>query len=129
TPSPSISSNRTSGKPLTSCAGRWMRRTSRLRRFLQKNVLIQDVGVGLITMSYLGKFGSRFNRASTACIAALPSETPFWYILLLRATIGCIPFQVICLAHPSIVSASISFVPFHCNSKIPQHLSIGLYLL
>src|SRR5438093_13241845 len=86
-----------------------------LRRFLQKNVLIQDVGVGLITMSYLGKFGSRFNRASTACIAALPSETPFWYILLLRATIGCIPFQVICLAHPSIVSASISFVPFHCN--------------
>src|SRR5437016_10246549 len=100
-----------------------------LRRFLQKNVLIQDVGVGLITMSYLGKFGSRFNRASTACIAALPSETPFWYILLLRATIGCIPFQVICLAHPSIVSASISFVPFHCNSKIPQHLSIGLYLL
>ena len=52
-----------------------------LRRFLKKNVLIQDVGVGLITMSYLGKCGSRFNRASTACIAALPSETPFWYIL------------------------------------------------
>jgi hypothetical protein len=52
-----------------------------LRRFLKKNVLIQDVGVGLIIMSYLGKFGSRFKRASTACIAALPSETPFWYIL------------------------------------------------
>ena len=30
-----------------------------LRRFLKKNVLIQDVGAGLIQMSYLGKFGSR----------------------------------------------------------------------
>ena len=47
-------------------------------------------------MSYLGKFGSRFNRASTACIAALPSAMPFWYILWLSAMIGCIPFQVIC---------------------------------
>src|SRR4030095_15495944 len=44
------------------------------RRFLKKNILIQDVGAGLIKMSYLGKFGSRFNRASTACIAVLPSE-------------------------------------------------------
>src|SRR4030095_9323609 len=100
-----------------------------LRRFLKKNVLIQDVGAGLIQMSYLGKCGSRFHRASTAGIAALPSEMPFWYILWLSATIGGIPFQVICLAHPNIVSASISFVPFHCNSKIPQHLSIGLYVL
>src|SRR5215831_9216074 len=100
-----------------------------LRRFLKKNILIQDVGAGLINMSYLGKFGSRFNRASTACIAVLPSEMPFWYILWLRVTIGWSPFQVICLTHPSLVSASISFVPFQCNSKIPQHLSIGLYLL
>ena len=53
-------------------------------------------------MSYFGKFGSRFNGASTACIAALPSEMPFWYILWLSATIGCIPFQVICLAHPAL---------------------------
>ena len=99
------------------------------RRFLKKNILIQDVGAGLIKMSYLGQFGSRFNRASTACIAAFPSEMPFWYILWLSATIGEIPFQVICLAHPSIVSASLSFVPFPYNSKIPQHLSIGLSLL
>jgi hypothetical protein len=50
----------------------------RLRRFLKKNVLIQDVGAGLITMSYLGNAGWRSKRASTACIAALPSEMPFW---------------------------------------------------
>src|SRR5215468_5830154 len=105
------------------------RQTHDLRRFLKKNVLIQDVGAGLIKMSYFGKFGSRYNRASSACIAALPSEMPFWYILWLSATIGWIPFQVICLAHPSIVSASMSFVPFHGNSKRPQHLSIGLSLL
>src|SRR5215468_2872851 len=99
------------------------------RRFLKKNILIQDVGAGLIKMSYLGQFGSRFNRASTACIAAFPSEMPFWYILWLNVTIGCIPFQGICLAHPSIVSASTRFVPFHGNAKSPQHLAIGLYLL
>src|SRR5215470_13324684 len=49
-----------------------------LRRFLKKNVLIQDVGAGLITMSYLGNAGWRSKRASTACIAALPSVMPFW---------------------------------------------------
>ena len=49
-----------------------------LRRFLKKNFLIQDVGAGLIKMSYLGNAGWRFNRFSTACIAAFPSEIPFW---------------------------------------------------
>src|SRR6266850_5474853 len=39
------------------------------------------------------------------------------------------PSQVIFLAHSSIVAASISFVPFHCNSKRPQQRSSGLYLL
>ena len=48
------------------------------RRFLKKNFLIQDVGAGLIKMSYLGNAGWRFNRFSTACIAAFPSEIPFW---------------------------------------------------
>src|SRR5215470_4803907 len=99
-----------------------------LRRFPKKNFLIQVVGVGLIRMSYLGNCGSRFNRASTACIAALPSEMPVAYTWRLSATTGCIPFQVIFFAPPSTVSASISFAPFHCNSKIPQHRSIGLYL-
>jgi len=100
-----------------------------LRRFPRKNFLIQVVGAGLIKMSYLGNFGSRFNRASTACIAAFPSEMPLSYTLRLSSTTGCSPFQVIFFAHPSIVSASISFAPFHCNSKIPQHRSIGFYLL
>ena len=49
-----------------------------LRRFLKKNFLIQDVGAGLIKMLYLGNAGWRFNRFSTACIAAFPSEIPFW---------------------------------------------------
>ena len=49
-----------------------------LRRFLKKNILIQDVGTGVIKMSYLGNTGCRSNRASTACIAALPSVRPFW---------------------------------------------------
>src|SRR6266704_1755273 len=96
-----------------------------LRRFPKKNFLVQVVGVGLIKMSYLGNVGSRFNRASTACIAALPSAMPLSYALRLSATTGCIPFQVIFFAHPSIVSASISFAPFHGNAKRPQHRSIG----
>ena len=49
-----------------------------LRRFLKKNLLLQDVGAGLITMSYLGNAGWRSNRSSTACIATLPSAMPFW---------------------------------------------------
>ncbi len=49
-----------------------------LRRFLKKNFLIQGVGTGLIKMSYLGNTGWRSKRASTACIAALPSAMPFW---------------------------------------------------
>ena len=76
-------------------------------------------------MSYLGSVRSRFNRASTACIAAFPSEIPFAYALRLSATTGRIPFQVMFLAHSSIVSASVSFVPFHFNSKLPPHRSIG----
>jgi hypothetical protein len=53
-------------------------KTAGLRRFLKKNFLIQDVGAGLIKMSYLGNSGCRSKRASTACIAALPSAMPFW---------------------------------------------------
>ena len=49
-----------------------------LRRFLKMNFLIQDVGTGLIKMSYLGNAGCRSHRASTACIAAFPSAMPFW---------------------------------------------------
>ena len=49
-----------------------------LRRFLKKNILIQEVGAGLIKMSYLGNAGWRSNRFSTACIAAFPSAMPFW---------------------------------------------------
>src|SRR5712691_1797040 len=104
-------------------------RTLPLRRFLKKNLPFQGVGAGLMKISYLGNAGWRSNRASTACIAVFPSTRPFWYTLRLSSTTGCIPFQVIFLAHASIVSASISFVPFHCNSKRPQHRSIGLSLL
>src|SRR2546422_10503302 len=100
-----------------------------LRRFPEKNLPFQKVDAGLITMSYLGHCGSRFNRASTASIATFPSAIPFVYTWRLSSTTGCSPFQVIFLDHPSIVSTSSSFAPFHCNSKIPQHLSIGLYLL
>jgi integrase/recombinase XerD len=52
--------------------------TKFFRRFLKKNFLIQDVGAGLIKMSYLGNAGWRSNRSSTACIATLPSAMPFW---------------------------------------------------
>jgi PemK-like, MazF-like toxin of type II toxin-antitoxin system len=38
----------------------------------------QNVEAGLIKISYLGNSGWRSNRASTACIAALPSEMPLW---------------------------------------------------
>ena len=41
-----------------------------LGRFPAKNLPLQDVDAGSIKMSYLGNSGSRFNRASTACIAA-----------------------------------------------------------
>src|SRR4030095_5129001 len=48
------------------------------RRFLKKNFLIQEVGAGLIKMSYLGNSGWRSRRFSTARIARLLSVTPFW---------------------------------------------------
>ena len=59
-----------------------------LSRFLKKNLPFQDIGAGLIKMSYLGNSGWRCNRSSTACIAALPSEMPFWYTLRLSSTTG-----------------------------------------
>ena len=67
-------------KEIAEQAGKWRQeyKSKGLRRFLKKNFLIQDVGVGLIKMSYLGNAGWRFNRFSTACIAAFPSEIPFW---------------------------------------------------
>jgi hypothetical protein len=49
-----------------------------VRRFLKKNFLIQEVGAGLIKMSYLGNSGWRSSRFSTARIARLLSVTPFW---------------------------------------------------
>src|SRR6266446_10686352 len=55
-----------------------LQRLQDVRRFLKKNFLIQGVGTGLIKMSYLGNTGWRSKRASTACIAALPSAMPFW---------------------------------------------------
>src|SRR5713101_3573096 len=100
-----------------------------LRRFPGKSLPLQDGDAGSIKMSYLGNAGSRFNRASTACIPAFPSEMPLSYTLRLSSTTGCSPFHVIFLAHPSIVYTSISFGPFHFNSKIPQQRSMGLYLL
>ena len=100
-----------------------------LRRFPAKNLPCQAVDIGWIKMSYLGNVASRFKRASTARIAALPREMPFWYTWRLSFTTGCRPFHVMLLAHSSIVCASMSFVPFQCCSKIPQHRSIGLYLL
>src|SRR6266852_3891170 len=69
---------------------RWVKRQagSGLRRFLKKNLPFQDVGAGLIKMSYLGNAGWRCNRASTAGIAALPSEMPLLYTLRLSLTTG-----------------------------------------
>ena len=59
-----------------------------LRRFPAKNLPFQEVGAGLIKMSYLGNSESLFNRASTASIAALPRVMPFSYTLRLRSTTG-----------------------------------------
>ena len=59
-----------------------------VRRFPVKNLPFQDGGPGSIKMSYLGNAGSRFNRASTACIAAFPSEMPLSYTLRLSSTTG-----------------------------------------
>ena len=62
--------------------------TATLRRFRKKNLPFQDVGAGLIKMSYLGNSGWRSNLSSIACIAALPSEMPFSYTLRLSSTTG-----------------------------------------
>ena len=59
-----------------------------LRRFPEKNLPFQKVDAGLITMSYLGNCGSRFNRASTASIATFPSAIPFVYTWRLSSTTG-----------------------------------------
>jgi hypothetical protein len=83
------------------------------------------VEAGLSNMSDVGNAGWRSNRASTACIAAFPSEMPLWETLRLRSTTGGMPFQGIRLAHSIIVSTAINYVPFHCTSTIPQHRSSG----
>jgi hypothetical protein len=114
---------------ITSASEIWHFGEVRFRRFPRKNFLIQVVGAGLIKMSYLGHVGARFNRASTACIAAFPSEMPWSYTLRRSSTTGCSPFQVSFFAHPSLVSASSSFAPFPCHSTRPHHRSSGLYLL
>jgi hypothetical protein len=59
-----------------------------IRRFPEKNLPFQKVDAGLITMSYLGNCGSRFNRASTASIATFPSAIPFVYTWRLSSTTG-----------------------------------------
>jgi len=101
----------------------------RIRRFLNKHILSQHVEAGRIRISPLGNAGWRSSRASTSRIAFLLSVTAFWYTFRLNSTIGCMPFQVILLAHSNIVSTSTNVVPFQCNSKMPQHRSMGLYLL
>ena len=58
------------------------------RRFPEKNLPFQKVDAGLITMSYVGNCGSRFNRASTASIATFPSAIPFVYTWRLSCTTG-----------------------------------------
>ncbi len=63
-------------------------RQRHLRRFPEKNLPFQKVDAGLITMSYLGNCGSRFNRASTASIATFPSAIPFVYTWRLSSTTG-----------------------------------------
>jgi hypothetical protein len=50
----------------------------KLRRFLEKILPLQAVEAGWIKMSYLGNFGSRCNRASTAAIAFWLNLIPFW---------------------------------------------------
>src|SRR6266568_7534336 len=57
-----------------------------LRRFPVKKLPFQDGDAGSIKMSYLGNAGSRFKRASTACIAAFPSEMPLSYTVRLSST-------------------------------------------
>src|SRR6266849_3596146 len=42
---------------------------------------------------------------------------------------GGIAFHVIIRAHPKTVSTLSSKVPFQCASRMPQHRSMGLYLL
>ena len=59
-----------------------------VRRFPEKNLPSQKVDAGLITMSYLGNCGSRFNRASTVSIATFPSAIPFVYTWRLSSTTG-----------------------------------------
>jgi hypothetical protein len=56
----------------------WKRIPRMLRRFLQKNILSQDVEAGRIRISQSGNSGWRSSRASTACLARLLSVTPFW---------------------------------------------------
>jgi hypothetical protein len=110
------------------CAWRWSS-CPRLRRFLKKNFLLQDAEAGRMRISQLGNSGWRSSRASTARINLLLSVIPFWYTCWLSSTTGRMPFRVIVLAHSSIVSASTNLVPFQCNSRMPQHRSMGLYLL
>jgi hypothetical protein len=53
------------------------RKVQHFRRFLQKNILSQEVKAGRIRISQYGSSESRSRRASIACIVRLLKRPPF----------------------------------------------------
>src|SRR4051794_41963125 len=79
--------------------------------------------------NHFSSVGRRVTSDSNASISSRPNFTPLLYSVSTSTTSGCPPFQVIVSAYPSTASTESSNSPFQCNSRMPQHRSIGLYLL
>lgn len=88
-----------------------------------------EVCLGRVLISQLGKSGLRCKRASTDRTAFLETDTPLFVDGAGQLNEGMEPLQVTDCAQASIVSASVSLVPFQCFPKIPQQRSIGMHSL
>src|SRR3954449_6513927 len=83
---------------------------------------------GIFT-NHFSSDGRRITSASNAPISSDVSFTPVAYVVSTTLTTGGFPFQVIDRAKPNTASGESSRDPFQCISRMPQHRSIGLYLL
>src|SRR4051794_34255455 len=84
---------------------------------------------GLMSTNHFSSFGRRSTCVSSIAIASLLSLTPVLYVVVTSSTSGRPPFQVIVAANSITVSTLSRSPPFQCISRMPQHRSIGLYLL
>ena len=84
---------------------------------------------GWITTLHFGRVAERSSRVAMGRKAAFVRRTPVSYTWSSKCTMGETPRHVIDRAQAKVVPMEFSRLPFQWFSKMPQHRSIGLYLL